>query len=142
MKKIEQRYVYYKQTMSEKHFRFASEIAADVFGELGITTLTGKPPTLFVSAYLNKKLEEKGLPKLYYHSKRGLLQVFQNELDIQDSFWRIFLSPFKTYINNNKDNIVTYKINNRTYKLLVLKDAKNNYNKFNNNIYKETTYIA
>ena len=92
MKNIEQRYVYYKQITSEKHFRFASEIAADIFGDLGVTTLTGKPPTLFVSAYLNKKLEEKGLPKLYYHSKRGLLQVFQNELDIQDSFWRIWLN--------------------------------------------------
>ena len=45
---IQTSFSYYEKIILDRHLRFASEIAFDLKKEFEITTLTGKPATLFV----------------------------------------------------------------------------------------------
>lgn len=133
---VQTSFSYYEKIILDRHLRFASEIAFDLKKDFEITTLTGKPATLFVSAYLNSRLREKNLPSLYYHGKEGMIQVFQNESDIADSFWKMQFNPRRKSMKGTNKDIVVLKINNKNYKLLVPRI------KTNNTIEKEERYVA
>lgn len=77
-------YTYYSEVSRATRFKTARELALYLRDEYKITTTTGRPPILLVSAYLNALLEEKGMPKLFIPVKGSLQQVFQNESDLTD----------------------------------------------------------
>lgn len=103
-------YFYYKQVKSDKHYRFASEIAIDLEEKYNIVTINNKPITRFVSVYLNKKMEESNLERLYFNTKHGVVQVFQDEYDIDKIMKNFALS------NNNVYTIIIDKIRYSIYK--------------------------
>ena len=65
-----------------------------------------------------------------------MIQVFQNESDIADSFWKMQFNPRRKSMKGTNKDIVVLKINNKNYKLLVPRI------KTNNTIEKEERYVA
>ena len=103
-------YFYYKQVKSDKHYRFASEIAKEIEEKYSIVTITNRPITRFVTVYLNKKLEELNLERLFFNTKFGVVQVFQNESDLDELMQKFVLS------NESQYTIVIDKIHYSIYK--------------------------
>ena len=67
-------YTYYVPVTSDEHYLYASELA-EMFG---IYTVTGRPHTQLVSAYLTSlELFEQAAP-LFYPTKHGLRRVFRD----------------------------------------------------------------
>ena len=72
---------YYKVVDIEQHYPYAKEIAE----QLGYGW--DKRLSLFIGRTLNDDLKEKGLDQLFYNTKYGLRQVYQNyELAFEDDF--------------------------------------------------------
>ena len=113
----ETNYVYYQKLYATEQYSTAYELAEMLTETYGITTLTGKVPVKLVAHYLNTKLNEAGLPKLYYRSSNGAMkQVFQNGLEATNLPFVIWQHNLQLARYSTKTSI---KIGNINYHILL-----------------------
>ena len=72
---------YYKAVDIDEHYPYAKEISE----QLGYGW--DKRISIMISKLLNSDLEKRGLDKLFYNTKYGIRQVYQNyEIAFEDAF--------------------------------------------------------
>lgn len=112
----EQRYVYFQEISAKRQFHTATELAQDLTDIYRITTLTDKVPSRLVSAYLNNKLDERGLPRLYsYNTKGKMIQVFQNEMESTNIASDILFINMRTKREKINPNKIQVKVGNKNF---------------------------
>lgn len=101
-------YTYFKPVVEDKHYLFASEIAA----MYKVKTRSNKDATTFVSAYLQYITKEiASYEQLYYCTKNGMVKVYPE---------KIFIPIMHNLIMKiGYENLAKITINNKNYYIKV-----------------------